>query len=256
MKRLLITLGCSHTEGQGCYGGSNKDLHNYYMYWDNFHKYGYPPQLAELLNYDRVINLGSRGYSASACLVKFFTLFKNESFKDYEVLVYWYVPHFGRFGMFENSCFTNHHPKDNTDISECYYNYSAKNRMDYDDFLEVQYLLGYLGEICKNKNWKLLASPQDNVYNSFINKIKFDTFRFNEEYWFILPKRWFEFERHKVDGHMNEKGYKDFSYMLFKEIKTRKPELLGNSSSPLISEWIGTTRVNSDRIEYFNEKRG
>ena len=66
-KKLLITLGCSFTEGVGCYDPEllkqypvinekiKGDIYNKSIGY--FHANGWPPRLQQKLNYDRLINL-------------------------------------------------------------------------------------------------------------------------------------------------------------------------------------------------------
>ena len=78
-KKLLFTLGCSFTEGDGAYpnepffepegipiDGSRRmeihgsDLQNWYRntYTSSFHHNGWPAQLVRKLGYDKLINIG------------------------------------------------------------------------------------------------------------------------------------------------------------------------------------------------------
>jgi hypothetical protein len=67
-KKLLITLGCSYTEGVGCYESRFLENNNPKpgIFWPDayegsrarFHAEGWPAKLQKLLNYDHLINLG------------------------------------------------------------------------------------------------------------------------------------------------------------------------------------------------------
>ena len=74
--KILITLGCSYTEGVGCFDVDLMEKYNTTDYnslpreqlliqLDKFHKDGFPNKLGKLLNYDKVINMGLGGSGTS-----------------------------------------------------------------------------------------------------------------------------------------------------------------------------------------------
>ena len=79
-KKLLITLGCSCTEGVGCYDLSiNPEKLTYLklppkelrLTRQRFHRLGWPNRVGRKINADKVLNLGVGGSSNSAHLKLF-----------------------------------------------------------------------------------------------------------------------------------------------------------------------------------------
>lgn len=110
-KKLLITLGCSFTEGVGCYEPSLLDekgnplfdhLTVYDASLDRFHRYGWPARLQEKLKYDCLWNLGAGGASNSSSVKQWFDVMSNESLsKQYDVLVVWMVTFAARISFYK-----------------------------------------------------------------------------------------------------------------------------------------------------------
>jgi hypothetical protein len=134
--KLLITLGCSHTEGwgnwdintfpkalrdkvstlkrgehlfQGHMDFDKKDYQNiietlHIKNYDNFHNNGWPMNLAKLLKVDKLVNLG-RGGSGNSGQIK--TLFEknihNNPYEEYEVLVIWQMTEPHRLSYYFNN---------------------------------------------------------------------------------------------------------------------------------------------------------
>ena len=115
-KNALITIGCSFTEGVGCYdytqlpvGKSVNDLSDdefskyYGSQLDNFLEGSWGTQLAKLLNYDLHINCGIGGSANSHQLKNFMdTMVDWPDLSDYSVLVIWQMTYSHRFSFYEN----------------------------------------------------------------------------------------------------------------------------------------------------------
>ena len=79
-KNLLVTLGCSFTEGVGCYDMENNPTDKVFWEMDkeeaaihipHFHKYGWPNLVGGQLGFDNVLNLGFGGSANSEHVKKF-----------------------------------------------------------------------------------------------------------------------------------------------------------------------------------------
>lgn len=116
-KKLLITMGCSHTEGYGCwdestfsdnmksaiessntlpfFGDSDENLnfHTDELLKQNmpfFHKNGWPMKLGKLLKVDRVVNISKGGVSNSGIVKTFFERNIHQNpYEDYDVMFVW-----------------------------------------------------------------------------------------------------------------------------------------------------------------------
>lgn len=118
-KRLLITLGCSLTEGVGCYDytllGNNSieetipgtpahDLF-YQKNRPRFHELGWPNRLGKKLGYDKVINLGSGGTGNSTHLKLFVDKISSrieEYRREYDIFVIWLMTDPSRFSFYSS----------------------------------------------------------------------------------------------------------------------------------------------------------
>jgi len=115
-KKALITIGCSFTEGVGCYDYtqlpssksvndlSDTEFSKYYgSQLDNFLEGSWGTQLAKLLNYDLHINCGIGGSSNSHQLKNFMdTMIDWPDLSNYDVLVMWQMTYAHRFSFYEN----------------------------------------------------------------------------------------------------------------------------------------------------------
>ena len=101
--KLLITLGCSYTEGVGCYDpsvlndeklplGVGRGFEVYTKSLDRFHNFGWPSRLQKKLQYDSLWNIGHGGASNSETAKRWMELFGDKNLsEEYDVLVLWMV---------------------------------------------------------------------------------------------------------------------------------------------------------------------
>lgn len=173
-KKLLITLGCSFTEGVGCYDAellkkynrkSPSDMEKYYgKSIERFHKFGWPAQLQKKLNYDKLINLGKAGCGESYQLKRFIQEFAGVNLsKEYDVLVVWLTSPPGRLSFFVDGWICNimsnwNHPDGAIgDMAKAYVNLIQD--VDFDTALEQAFYIKTLKEICNGKNYNFLVFP-------------------------------------------------------------------------------------------------
>ena len=140
--KLLITMGCSFTEGVGCWDENtfppeivddykifaenygellkypirnsspdrylaklSKEISNklFRDNRENFHNKGWPMKLGKLLNVDEVKNLGRGGGSISGQVKTFFEKeIHKESYEEYDVLVVWLFSYPSRISFYVN----------------------------------------------------------------------------------------------------------------------------------------------------------
>lgn len=109
MKRLLITLGDSWTQGVGCYDETLRDKYNqgqatmqdlFLGSFDNFAKHSWPVYAAQHLNAD-IKNLGQGGDANSAAAKRL--LLNTEDYSEYdEVVVVFLMTDPARFSFFHS----------------------------------------------------------------------------------------------------------------------------------------------------------
>lgn len=173
-KKLLITLGCSYTEGHGAYD-LTKDISvltkefEANMPLQRFYENGWPAKLQKKLKYDKLINLGRAGSSNSYAIKKFFEVFNNSNLsEEYDVLVIWFMTFSQRLSFYSGNqlksviynCKTC--IKEDVDLSVAYTNFVKD--IDIDPILEQITHIKTIETACKAYNFNFLyAIPV--IYN-------------------------------------------------------------------------------------------
>jgi len=176
-KKLLITLGCSYTEGVGCYDETlfttstvesrQKELsisEKYEMHRKSFHANGWPVQLASKMGYDRLINMGLAGSGTSGQLKRFYeSHYYRESFDEYDTTIMWLLSEPSRFGMYSEGVVRDILPKytHNDDwfgatLQKGYVEFVKY--MDNDPILDQIFYIKTLEHYCENMGFNLLLS--------------------------------------------------------------------------------------------------
>lgn len=262
-KKLLITLGCSYTEGVGCYdlklvnnmivnGKSPQTWEFYDSSRQRFHEYGWPAILQKFLKYDHLINLGFGGSSNSHQFKRFIEEFSEKDLtEDFDVLVIWFLTYAGRISFYSNghirSVSSSEFPgelMENKSLRESYYGFIQD--INLDTFLETLFYFKTLETICNKFNYNLLFTNAEyqtsqlfeKFYPSKINLDQHIKKYFNEDNFLsilINP------EYHSVlrCHHPNELGYKIIAEKMFKIIELEYPHLI-SSTEP-------TTYINEYR---------
>lgn len=263
-KKLLITIGCSFTEGVGCYdsevvtykvGGKikyKKTEEVYYISKERFHKYSWPSNLQKQINYDYLINLGFGGSSTSGNVKVWFEKYYEKNFSDeFDVLMIWLLPSPSRFSFYRNSTVMNINPAmerniynvHSYDIGKEYLNFVED--IDLDPILEQIFYVKIMEEQCVTKKYNFLYIPQDYNQNIFFEKfhnIK-NMMKFNHS---IFPN-FSENPTMKslVCEHPNELGYKYISNQIYNWIEEHRPELISQIiPNNFESKWDGYPILN------------
>jgi hypothetical protein len=182
-KKLLITLGCSYTEGHGAYD-LTKDIDvlkkefETSMPFDRFHANGWPSKLQKKLKYDKLINLGKAGSSNSYAVKRFFEVFNNSKLsEEYEVLVLWFMTFSQRISFYSNNKLKSiiHNCKtcikEDIDLSESYANFVED--IDIDPLLEQLTHIKIIETACHAYNFNFLYAIPIN-YDIQIGKNKIE----------------------------------------------------------------------------------
>lgn len=247
-KKLLITMGCSLTEGVGCYDPKtipydmvNRMEHEkieevYIANKKRFHKYSWPSILQKQLNYDFLINLGFAGSSTSGNLKVWFEKYYNKNFTDeFDVLVIWLLPDASRFSFYKNCAIRNIIPSMssniyNTDSYELGLEYvKFIQDIDLDSILEQIFYLKIFEEYCNLKKYNFLYTPllsdRNNLFEKIHNVKNMMNFKKN-----ILPN-FSKYPNMKslICDHPNELGYEYISNKMYEWIQLNRPELISMS---------------------------
>ena len=258
-KKLLITLGCSLTEGVGCYDPITipKDMTNIYVHKnasevynmnrDRFHKFSWPSILQKKLKYDLLLNLGVGASSTSGNLKVWFEKYYDKNFaEEFDVLVIWLLPEPNRFSFYRDSTLKNIIPyKRLYAFNNIEYNLGREyinflNDAEMDPLLEQIFYLKIFEQHCDFKNYNFLFATQQNYRNKFfeiLHKSKsMMTFEDN-----LLPNFDFNPEmKSLVCDHPNEIGYQYVCDRIFDWIENNNPKYISKIDPIEVNEfWDG-----------------
>jgi hypothetical protein len=281
--KLLITLGCSLTEGVGCYDYSllkgkddlkrfievegddiinkvhlsndKKLIESMNSFWranlERFHFYGWPPLLAKKLKYDKVINLGLGAASTSGNLKSFIEKYNDVDLSKWDVLILWHLPEPTRFSFYIDYIIKDyflHHQ--NSKLGE-----SLFNEMNYPfaaALLEQIYHIKLMENICKANGYNFLwLATSTEVQKDLLklhptnNALKPIYNLYNFEI-LVGPEKHKEYFS-SICKHPNEKGYEIIADRFFNLIKSNHPHLLGDSET-LESIWNGKPITHSGKF--------
>ena len=248
-KKILITMGCSLTEGLGCYDlnkirpeeivESNKRKYpllndEEYLYQRNlFHNNGCPIILAKKLGFDKLINLGLAASSQSGNVKQFVEKYLDKNFFDCEVFIIWMISIPERFSFYNNHKVQTYLPtteKGNRVDLEKSWLKEIKD-IPYDSSYETIFYIRIMEQICQKKNYSLLITSWvhnlmvklNKIYQSenYITPINFQP-------WEITNIKKFTLDHYSKMGcgHPNEEGYKLIAENLYDVIVKNHREFL------------------------------
>ena len=241
-KKLLITMGCSYTEGVGCWidetphGLKAKSSHEEYSYWyelsrDNFHEKGWPNQLGKLMGFDKVINLGMGGASTSSNVKFWFERYSDEYFDNYDVTMVWLLPSPYRISFYKNSVLEDELINEPNSESLSAWLVRSDNS-DLDVQLEQASWVRIMINECKLKNIKLVLFAQL-YYNHLIKLV-------NQRIYDSELLRLNRIEEYKsiACGHLNELGYYKLAEVMYMYISRTRPDIkIGEKVDDLEWSW-------------------
>jgi len=257
-KKLLITLGCSYTEGVGCWNESlftttstrakileTHDENFYNSQRPYFHEFGWPNRLGKKMGYDKVINLGKAASSTSGQLKVFFDLYYNNKFEEYETTIIWLLTDPSRFSFYSEGTIRNFQPSQFNKNEESptkslnggYIEFINNLKIDplFDQLVYIKSMESY----CKSNNFNLLLLSTQNLY-----EVLMKYFHKSHNYISQEPINIFSVLTEKmispICGHPTEIGYERFAVKMFELIKENHPYLINkNPSENFKWEWNG-----------------
>ena len=250
--KLLITLGCSYTEGVGCWVDEtpldlnhipidNQEWYHWYkLSIDKFHEFGYPNHLGKLLGYDKVINLGYGGSSPSGNTKHLFNLYKNTSFENDSVTLFWWVPSPQRISFYVDKKIRN------ISNGDSLWDEYVKLIENHDDTLfEQLFYIDIVEMFCKSKGIDLIFFAEEaNLYSNIASK---ETWLglLQEDVLGLLQKD----DTSQICTHPNEKGYEKISIAISNAIKDKFPHLTYSPKDTIEWEYKGTPeRLNLNNM--------
>lgn len=238
-KKLLLTLGCSFTEGLGCYGDdvTKEEIDSIKSgiipnkFTKRFQEYGWPKTLYNLLNYDELINLGKMGASTSGNLKYLSEKYLDKDLSDYEVLVIWQLPEVGRISFYiysedwKDYRIQNFILNEDDSFSEEIIN---KVKHPYETGIREQiFYIKMMEQICENKGWNLILLPTAIETYEKLNEL------YSSKHFFSEPLDFIDFPKEgyfsPICLHPNEKGYKFIGERIYKLIDKDFKHLLNKS---------------------------
>ena len=231
--RLLITMGCSFTEGVGCFDYSilEKDVSEYtegdkeYVH-NNSLRYmlnnSWGSQLQEMLNYESFLNLGKGNASNSESAKLLFDKYYDNYFSQYEVLVIWLMSYSHRLSYYSGG-----HPKIYSH-NNIIHDEVSKIQSNLDAGLEDLFYLRAVQSHADSKGWKFLFSHvEGETLKVFRKYYKHQIPRFIDLKLFTsgLPPE----KTSKICPHPNEIGYRDLATNIYDWIHEYRGELISGN---------------------------
>jgi hypothetical protein len=239
-KKLLITLGCSLTEGVGCYDytlmgkddtfenlqpGNNSFDKFYKPNRINFHNNGWPVHLAKKLGFDKLINLGYAGSSTSGQVKVLFEKYFNPSFEDYDVTIGWLLSEPARISFYKQGKVVNFNTSNFGDSIFDEYVINVSEGID-DFLLEQIFYIKVLETYCKHHNFNLFMVHSRNEFVEDIRKIHDTNKLYNVPNLMYFGDGGSDMKKNntsKICNHPNEKGYKLIADRIYTYIKHSFP---------------------------------
>lgn len=250
-KKLLITLGCSLTEGVGCYDMDRMPPGKKYSTLDEeeknyqknrFHEFGWPNQVGRGLGFDKVINLGlgasSNSFAAKLLVEK---VLSRPDWLENDVYVLWLATEPQRFSFFNGNLLVNYQPSavPQGGLSECYLRNIKESNLG--SLNEQVFYTKVVEQVCQNNNFKLAImywnSSVENLYRLY--KSKYNVFSDGMS---LLKRAKLQEEEDlsPICKHPNELGYEKLAIAIIEGLQEFRPEfIVGTEKREIEWEWHG-----------------
>lgn len=252
--KVLITLGCSFTEGVGCYDyteisekqlqvykKTTYDKEFYTKNLDNFLYGSWGSQLQEMLGASTFYNIGMGGDSNSGQSKKLYDYMDLLDLKDKDVMVVWLMTYPQRFSFYKNGI-----PRtvgfdvldSDTPAGKMVDGYIKHIEEDYDfnTICEQYYYLRTVAELCKNRNFKfgwtsvehetslkVLSPLLDSYLSKTLLKNQIHGYSFIQD---LLNRDNHEEKMSLICGHPNKIGYKEVATRFFSALVDMYPSFV------------------------------
>lgn len=227
-EKLLITLGCSFTEGVGCWvDGAPNNLDNIptdtWALWyerskKSFHENGWPYKLGRLMGFDKTINFGFGASSISGNIKHWFTSeYFHKDLSGYDTTMIWLLPGCLRFSRYTNGFICDIHLTADNDYFK---NWILNSKdIDFDVELETKFHVEIMIQECKRRGIELIIFTMDEFrYPELMNFKYYETFIYDS----------YNKDEYSNCGHLNQKGYTKLAYYMYDILKSNHSNILGN----------------------------
>lgn len=162
MKKVLITLGCSMTEGVGCYvpeylNDKGQPINDSWEYHHrSFHKNGWPNKVGKKMGFDHVINTGYGGSGNTYAYASFIDWINPSDLKDCDVTVIWLLTEPSRTDVYYEKQMTtvsSNNPYSLWQETYCKAIFTSSS-FDIDHALKTRLCIRSLKDVCKGRGWK------------------------------------------------------------------------------------------------------
>jgi hypothetical protein len=252
--KLLITLGCSFTEGVGCYSDESIEWYNSKKdklnepeiftilrskNYERFRNNGWPFLLSKKLKFNKLINMGFGGSSTSGQLKRFFEKYDEFELEKYDTTIIWLLSPSARFSKYINQTISDISIYDR--IANSYHRLATNT--DYT--LEQIFTMRCMIELCKSYNINLYFDSWDYhtkdsisticskysqlkyILNHYLNISGIDSIHSTNVY-------------KSICDHPNQQGYKEMTRLIYEKLITIDSHILGNCND-IKTEYIGIT---------------
>ena len=265
-KKLLITLGCSCTEGVGCYDLSiNPDKINYLklppkefrLTRNRFHKLGWPNRVGKKINAHKVINLGVAGSSNSAHLKLFVDKIVpqlSKLQKEYEIFLIWMMTDSSRFSLYNKEEILLFNPVTvgllniHLPMEKAYL--ETMDEMKIGPAREDIFYLKMAETMFKYHNIKAVYTSWGQSFTTLYEYFLSDSYLMPTPHYLMSYLKTEDGKYiSEVCEHPNEKGYELWASKIVQALEIHHPEFLkGDKVDNFTYEWLGGTRYGAYKI--------
>ena len=260
--KVLITLGCSHTEGVGAYDLSEVSdtdkqkmkkqgfvpISFYQDNLDNFLKGSWGSHLQEKIGASTFYNIGLGGDSNSGQAKLFYDVVELLDLQNKDVLVVFLMTYSHRFSYYKNGIpATVPFGEDSLYIKE-HLKFISPD-VEFNNACEQYFYLRTVTNLCKTKGFQFCIAKveeDDGLYGLMTDDLK-DSF-IKED---IFTRYINEFEypdlQSKICGHLNSDGYDEVATQLFTHILKKYPNFCKDKLIELYNEPLEYTKISLSR---------
>lgn len=247
-KKMLITLGCSFTQGDGCYdyslldtefGGKSiqefteEDSSKFFkLNEQRFLECGWPSKLQEKLCYDELYNLGFGGASISHSIKILMDTIYYHDFSNYDVLLIQMLSFPDRISFYRNGRITSYNNENSLYTSYIKEISTGEGLFGDDDdtTLEAYFYVKMLKELCKSNKWKFLFTSARGDEEQHLNSYR-DKEIIQENFIKLNSLLNLSNSQYAHCGHPNESGYDTIANRIFNYIIENVEDLkIGNAT--------------------------
>ena len=246
----LITLGCSFSQGIGCYDielYKSYNLNNINLFPVEYHnktrklclENSIGKHIQDEFGFEEYYNYAHAGSSNQTQVLKFF----NNLPEGNDNTILWQITYYDRKPMFKNNSFDDNHWGNDNWVNSYYLELSSKlgnnlNEIQTNEMIELKMYMNIMYEFCKIRGWNFYVwFFMDNECDKFIKQ-------FPESKKYTIPFKNInmnEMESYKditLDNHPNQFEYRRIANGLIKTIQLTYPTFPNPNEIPKKWYWV------------------